>query len=217
MAGKKKFYAVKVGRKPGLYTSWEACKKQVEAYPGALFKGFVEKEQAEAYLSTEALQTEGKKTDSLAPETVKEEEAHIFVDGSFNAKTGLFGYGLVAIIREGIHESCGSLGGGHADHRNVAGELMAAEKAMDYCQELGKSVLYLYYDYAGIRHWAKKEWKANYPLTRAYREKAEQVMERIELHFVKVAAHTGVDYNERADRLAKKGCGILQEKTQKKR
>ena len=30
MAKKKKFYAVAVGRKPGIYTTWDECKKQVD-------------------------------------------------------------------------------------------------------------------------------------------------------------------------------------------
>ena len=33
-------YVVWRGRKPGIYTSWEACKAQVEGYPNALFKAY---------------------------------------------------------------------------------------------------------------------------------------------------------------------------------
>ena len=32
--GKKKFYAVKVGRKPGIYQSWDECKAQVSTSRG---------------------------------------------------------------------------------------------------------------------------------------------------------------------------------------
>lgn len=34
------FYAVKVGRKPGIYTSWLECKEQIHCYSGACFKKF---------------------------------------------------------------------------------------------------------------------------------------------------------------------------------
>jgi ribonuclease HI len=37
---KNKFYVVWQGKKPGIYPSWDACKKQVEGFAGALFKGF---------------------------------------------------------------------------------------------------------------------------------------------------------------------------------
>lgn len=34
------FYAVKVGRKTGVYKTWEGCSKQVTGFPGAVFKKF---------------------------------------------------------------------------------------------------------------------------------------------------------------------------------
>ena len=35
-----KIYAVRKGRKPGLYHSWEDCKAQVHGYSGAEYKSF---------------------------------------------------------------------------------------------------------------------------------------------------------------------------------
>lgn len=40
MAKKPKFYVVWEGLRPGVYTSWEACKAQVEGYPAAKYKSF---------------------------------------------------------------------------------------------------------------------------------------------------------------------------------
>lgn len=45
---KNKFYVVWKGRNPGVYTSWDACKKEVEGFQGALYKGFPDKASAEA-------------------------------------------------------------------------------------------------------------------------------------------------------------------------
>ena len=36
---KKLWYAVKSGRKTGLFTSWDDCKLQVIGFPGASYKG----------------------------------------------------------------------------------------------------------------------------------------------------------------------------------
>lgn len=44
---KQKFYVVWTGIQPGIYTSWEACKKQVIGVKGATYKSFPTKEQAE--------------------------------------------------------------------------------------------------------------------------------------------------------------------------
>lgn len=37
----KKFYAVKRGRVPGVYHTWADCSKQIEDYPNAKYKSFV--------------------------------------------------------------------------------------------------------------------------------------------------------------------------------
>ena len=47
---KKKYYAVRAGRTPGIYTSWDACKAQVDGFANASFKSFPTKEEAEAFL-----------------------------------------------------------------------------------------------------------------------------------------------------------------------
>ena len=44
-----KFYAVRRGRQRGIYSTWEACRAQVEGYPGAQYKSFSTLEDAEAY------------------------------------------------------------------------------------------------------------------------------------------------------------------------
>jgi len=43
---KNKFYVVWIGKKPGIYQSWEKCKKQVEGVEGAKYKGFPTEELA---------------------------------------------------------------------------------------------------------------------------------------------------------------------------
>lgn len=41
-----KFYAVKIGKKPGIYNSWDECKMQVDKFKGAVYKSFSNKEDA---------------------------------------------------------------------------------------------------------------------------------------------------------------------------
>ena len=50
MAGKK-VYAVRNGRKTGIFTSWAECKAQVEGFPGARFKGFTDPNEATKWLN----------------------------------------------------------------------------------------------------------------------------------------------------------------------
>lgn len=45
---KQKIYVVWVGRKPGIYTSWEECEQQVKGYAGARYKSFPTEDSAES-------------------------------------------------------------------------------------------------------------------------------------------------------------------------
>lgn len=55
MAKKKTHYAVRKGRKPGIYTFWfglGGAEEQIRGFPKAEFKGFYSKADAEAWLNT---------------------------------------------------------------------------------------------------------------------------------------------------------------------
>lgn len=45
-----KFYAVKNGRKTGIFTTWAECQKQVSGFPKAEFKSFISKQEADNWL-----------------------------------------------------------------------------------------------------------------------------------------------------------------------
>ena len=50
--GKKniKYYAVRKGITPGIYFSWDDCKKQINKFSGAEFKSFNNISDAEEYI-----------------------------------------------------------------------------------------------------------------------------------------------------------------------
>jgi hypothetical protein len=56
------YYAVRVGRKPGIYNTWNAAKGQVAGFSGAIFKKFPTIEQANQFL---------KENDEMPPENIK--------------------------------------------------------------------------------------------------------------------------------------------------
>ena len=43
---KQKFYVVWAGHNPGIYTSWEDCKRETDHFDGARFKSFATEEEA---------------------------------------------------------------------------------------------------------------------------------------------------------------------------
>jgi len=69
---KKQYYAVRNGREPGIYRTWEECKAQVDGYAKAQFKGFGSLEEAEAYLGyVKAVKPSGAKTSTDKPSDAK--------------------------------------------------------------------------------------------------------------------------------------------------
>lgn len=45
------YYAVRIGKTPGIYTSWDECKAQVEGVPDAKYRKFSNLEEAVAYVA----------------------------------------------------------------------------------------------------------------------------------------------------------------------
>lgn len=137
-------------------------------------------------------------------------EALAYVDGSFNLSTGVYGYGGVLLRRDG---SIRPLQGHGRDEtlrtmRNVAGEIHGSMAAIQAAVDAGIASITIFYDYMGIEMWANGQWKTNKEGTRAYKAFIDQIRPRIEIRFQKVAAHTGVRFNELVDQLAKASVSI---------
>ena len=198
MAGK--FYAVRKGKVPGIYSSWDACKRMVDGYPGAIYKSFKSKKEAEDFVAGGASVAQSTAQTESVTETATD---YAFVDGSFNIATGVYGFGGFLVAGEERYVLQGA--GQEADMasmRNVAGEILGSMAAMRKALELGLREITIYYDYLGIEMWATGGWKRNKSGTIAYYEYVQSIRDRLAIHFVKVKGHSGNKWNEKCDELA---------------
>lgn len=227
---KSYFYAVKEGRKPGIYRTWDECKEQVNGFSKARFKKFEKEIDALLYLGSSApapytekveilLNLQKKEQRKQRKKERKEQEKQLaknfvvpdgpfaFVDGSFNAKTGIYGFGGFVYDGEKLHFLCGN--GNDPDlagMRNVSGEILGAMEAVRKAEELHLASLTILYDYKGIEAWATGDWKTKKQGTKEYADFMTKGRS-VRVQFQKVPAHTGIEGNETADILAKFAVG----------
>lgn len=199
-----KYYAVAVGRVPGIYTNWPEAQKQVMKFKNAKYKSFATKQEAEAFLN-------GTKAEVVI---VPKDALQIYVDGSFNKQTKTYGSGWL-VVQNGKILDEGSFRGdakGEVDYSSsfqVPGEVFGSLKAMEWALDNGYSEVYIAYDYMGIEAWATGQWQARSEIAKRYVKELEPIKEKLTIHFVKIAAHTGEEFNERADYLAKKAVCLI--------
>lgn len=190
----KKYYAVKKGKQTGIFLSWDECKESVTGVSGAEYKSFSSKIEAEQYMKEIKGLEDEKGYDVIA-----------YVDGSYEKSINKYSYGCVILWKGQQVELSGN--GKQKElltMHNVAGELMGSMEAIKWAIQKKATSIVIYHDYEGIAKWADGVWKANKIGTKKYKEFIANSRKKMKIHFVKVTAHTGVEWNERADELAKR-------------
>lgn len=198
-----KYYAVRKGRNSGIYNTWEECSKEVIGFGGAEYKKFNSYEEALSFIENTVDVSKNFTSDLVMD--IGDDVIVAYVDGSFSLELNIYSYGMVILTSHG-KETFNGIGKNTelAEMRNVSGELKGALEAIKLAVDRNKKKLYLHYDYAGIEKWAVGEWKTNKMGTKMYKDFYDKMKDKIEVVFVKVKAHSGVEYNEEADQLAKK-------------
>jgi len=212
MAGK--FYAVAAGREPGIYTDWPLAKSQVHGFAGALYKGFPDRAEAEAWLKNPSRPRRRKQTGDAGERTAGQDAApgdgiFVYTDGSCLGNPGPGGYGV--IIHSNGQER--QLSGGFRHTTNNRMEIMAAIAGLK-AAGTGKEPIHLYSDSSylvnaidkgWVKNWARRGWRKSdgQPAQNPdlWQEMLDLLAERkVVLHWLR--GHMGHLENERCDRLA---------------
>ena len=221
---KKKYYAVKVGKTPGIYSTWGECEEQVKGFPGAIYQGFATLNEAEKFILNDEVEKTTTNNEDLVEDTIsigdfnlmindsiatlKDDEVIAFVDGSYDVTEEKSAFGAILICSGGKKDTLykaftKNLGKDFIALRNVAAELEGVKEAINWSITYKKRRLTIFYDYVGIEKWATGEWRAKKDITKKYVSFIQEKRQSIDIKFIKVLAHSGIELNEEADKLAK--------------
>ncbi|GAB4451609.1 MAG: ribonuclease H family protein [Anaerolineae bacterium] len=148
---KTKYYVVWVGRKPGIYRSWDECAAQVNGFPGAKYKSFESEKEAQAAFRQAWQQHIGSKAvpASLPPEVIRDSLA---VDAACDGSPGNLEYRGVQTGTGAEVFRVGPLKNG----TNNLGEFLAIAHALALLKQEGKTSP-IYSDSRIARNWVKEK------------------------------------------------------------
>ncbi len=210
---KKKFYAVAVGRRPGVFNDWPSAEAQVKGVAGAKYMSFPSQEEAKAWLESPVY----RKKERCSSNHVQLQEnlgqrpgtIIVFTDGGCINNPGPGGYGIV--ILEGISQR--EISGGYRLTTNNRMEMMAALIALENLSEC-RTPIDLYSDSSylvnGItKGWARK-WRNNgwckadggVAMNVDLWQRLLLQVEALDVCFHWLKGHAGNAGNERCDKLA---------------
>jgi ribonuclease HI len=155
---KMKFYVVWEGHKPGIYDSWDECKKQIKNYPKAKYKAFPTLVAAKQALGGNPFDFFNKKDPSLTINLAGLDEnapkpvfPSISVDAACNGSPGDMEY-------RGVDTQSGReffRQGPYPDATNNVGEFLAIVHALAFLKQNGSS-LPIYTDSITAISWVRK-------------------------------------------------------------
>jgi len=155
---KNKFFVVWEGKEPGIYRSWEDCKKQIHGFGGALYKGFATEEEAREAMVSPCWDYIGKKTNEKKPsgaETAKfgvPDLESMSVDAACSGNPGVMEYrGVYSKTREEIFHQ-----GPFKNGTNNIGEFLALVHGLAFLKQKN-SPLPIYTDSKTALAWVKSK------------------------------------------------------------
>ena len=156
---KRKYYVVWKGRKTGIFTTWNECKKQIDHFSDAKYKSFKTKQEAEEAFNSSGYVTNSRSTKSksksgqFTPESQSMISESISVDASCLGNPGLMEYQGVETTTKEVLFRCGPF----HDGTNNIGEFLAIVHGLAYLKKNDDAQTPIYSDSRTAMLWVKNK------------------------------------------------------------
>lgn len=234
---KTKFYAVQVGRVPGVYTDLEEYRKQVDSFIGARGRVFKNEQDALNYAAGKMTEAERKAqesrdmralTDILDEESQKDwdlrwraaQTVAAYIDGSHDDHLNKCGYGVVLttgdgreIYLYGLNKKASETG-----LRSTASELSGCVAAVEWATKHKVKNLIIVSDCSTVANLFVDDQTKSHNFTKSCWWICKDAQHNgLNIEFQKIAAHVGNPYGDMADALSRYALGkeIREELSQK--
>lgn len=222
-----KYYAVRVGRTPGVYTDIEEYRKQVVDYIGYVARSFTNEQEANDFVAGRLTETERREQeyrDMRAIESPLSEKEQMnwdlrfaasqtvaaYVDGSYDTDYNKCGFGVAIttgdgqeIFLYGVNKEAAKTG-----LRNVASEFCGAVAAIEWAIQRKVKKLIVVSDCASVIQANTDGTRSRNEFVRKCVKVCEDAKDNgLEIEFQKIAGHVGNPYGDMADALARYALG----------
>lgn len=223
-----KYYAVRRGRNPGVYTDVNEYRAQVDGFEGYLARVFKNEQEAKDYVSGKITDTEIREAKSrdlrgIACPLSKEHQndwdlkwraaqtVAAYVDGSHNDETNKCGYGVVIttgdgreILLYGLSKEASKTG-----LRSHAAEISGCMAAMEWAKQKRVKKLILICDSSSVIELAMNGGRPENEFMRKFVNFYKDIIRdgKIEIEFKKITGHVGNQYGDLSDALARYALG----------
>lgn len=207
-----KYYAVKNGRIPGIYNTWEECKLQIHRFSGAKYKSFVDICDANAFMSDSNVTKDFKLVEKYTKKTLDTNDLHVYTDGSHIKGGGYIGYGAYCEYKSVKYYLSGSINDsilsdyGINDNKisNPTAEFLAFAEVIKILSTVNIKIVF-FIDYIGVANWMSGRWKTKASYIKKIKDITKDRIEKNNLLITikHVSGHSGNYGNNQADLMAK--------------
>lgn len=213
MADKKYYVIINGDNRRMIFGTWDEVKNLAQGHKGVKSISFDDKDEAQFFVEHGELKMNHEIEQRI--KMLNEHDAIIFTDGSYSPdQANRVGAGAVIICLEkdenGKLKRADKVMKATSDNayvvaaNNVGGEIIAVTKSVSWAADHGITHIDLYHDYEEIAKWVTGEDRAKKELTQTYRKLMREIGAKgVKIEFHHVPGHHGINFNEKADRLAK--------------